>query len=100
MAADHHSEARRRSIKIQRVDIMEYIDQRWAGFHHCRFRQRIRPASMVRIAPHGDYRRQSLQRIKDFLSANVSSMDNHLGPAQSFESLRAQKSMSVRDDSN
>ena len=55
MAAHHHSEARRRSIKIQRVDIMEYIDPRWAGFRHCRFRQRIRPASMVRIAPHGDH---------------------------------------------
>jgi hypothetical protein len=41
-----------------------------------------------------------LQRIEDFLPANVSRMDDHLGPAQSFESLRAQKSVSVRDDSN
>ena len=100
MAAHYHSEARRRSIKIQRVDIMEYIDQRWARFCHCRLRQRIRPAPMVRIAPHGDHWRQSLQRIEDFLSANVSRMDNQLGPAQSFESLRAQKSMNVRDDAN
>ncbi len=82
------------------MDIMEHIDQRWARFRHCRFRQRIRPGPVVRIAPHGDHWRQGLQSIEDFLSADVSRMDNHLGPAQSFESLRAQKSMSVRDDAN
>jgi len=79
---------------------MEYIDQRWARFRHCRLRQRIRPASMVRIAPHGDHWRQGLQSLEDFPSANVSRMDNQLGPAQSFESLRTQKSMSVRDDAD
>jgi hypothetical protein len=89
MAAHHHSEARRRGIKVQRVDIMEYIDQCWARFRHGRFGKRIRPVPMVRIAPHGDHWRQSLQRIEDLLSANVSRMDDHLGPAQSFESLLA-----------
>ena len=28
MAAHYHSEARRRRVKIERLDIMEYIDQR------------------------------------------------------------------------
>jgi hypothetical protein len=89
MAAHHHSEARRRGIQVQRVDIMEYIDQCRSRLRHCRFRQRIRPLTMVCVAPHGDHWRHSLQSIEDFLPANVSRMDNHLGPAQSVESLRA-----------
>jgi hypothetical protein len=100
MPVYYHSEARRGGIKVQRVDIMEYIDQCWARFRHGRFTQRIRPVPMVRIAPYGDHWRQGLQSIEDFLPANVSRMDNQLGSAQSFESLRAQKSMCVGDDAN
>lgn len=95
MSAHDHLESRRGRIEIQRVNIVQHVDQRVSGFRNGRLRKRIRPGIVVRVSPHGHYGRQFLQRIDNFRAADVACMQNQFHPLQCLDRLLAQKPMRV-----
>ncbi len=99
MPAHHHTESRGGRVKIERLDIMQHVDQRVACFRHGRFRKRIGPGTVIGVAPDGHHGRQLFERFDDFRSADVTRVDDQFAAAQRLERFLPQKAMRVGNNS-
>jgi len=86
--------------QAQFIEIVQHVETGAARVQHRGERQVLRPSVAVDIASHGKDRRDAFQLVQDFRTAYITSVDNEVDAAEGAFCLWAQKTMSVRDDSD
>ena len=86
--------------QVQFIEIVQHVETGAARVQHRGERQVLRPSVAVDIASHGKDRRDAFQLVQDFRTAYVTSVENQVHAAEGAFRFGAQKTMSVRDDSD
>ena len=65
-------------IQVQFMNIMQHIDGRWPGFHHCCCRQFGSPRARVDISLHRNHRRQFFERTENLRLPHVARVNDQI----------------------
>jgi len=84
-------------IEIQLVDIMEHIEENWAGFGDRSRRQGLRPGSLIDIAADGDHRGHGFKGGNDFGLADIAGMNDQIRSLECAQGFLAEHTMRVGD---
>ena len=90
MSADDDVKADSRGIQIERMKIVQDIEQNTARTRNGRVGQRLGPFSFVNIPAHGNHRCQFFQSGKNLRLSYIAGMENQLRTAQLLQGLWTQ----------
>ncbi len=100
VAADHNCKSRSLGLEIQLCQIVKDVDRDAIRFENVSFRETARPASLVDIAAHGGDGSNRRKLLNDLGRTHIPGMNNVIRPAQSFDCLRTQQTVSIRYDAD
>ena len=103
MTGDHRGPlpaAGRPRYILQFGQVMQDAHRYASGRDDPKFRKLLRPIAMIVVAPYRKDRRDTSERLEHRRVADVTRVDDDIGAFQGDHGLRAEKAMSVRDDSN
>ena len=76
MAADNDLESRRSRIAVERMLIMQHVDDDSADLDDPRSWNLLGPAPPVVVPPNSQDRRDKIQRLEDFRASDVARVDD------------------------
>src|SRR6267143_2426758 len=97
MAADDRLEAGGGRIEVERVEVVQDIEDDVPDANDLRVLQRLRPILTVVVPPHGDHRSHFAQRLQHVGTADVTGVDDQLRAAQGVDRLWTHQTVGVGD---
>ena len=87
-------------IYVQFICIMKHVEQEFSDLDNLCFREVVCPSAHVHVSSHSIDRTNRSQSFKYLKLPDVARMNNQVGTFESFDCLRSQETVRVRDDTN
>lgn len=97
MPAHDHGETRRRGLQVERLQVMQDVNQGRARLGDCGLRK-LRTCAGVDISPYRHQRREFPQLLQDFRVAHIARVNDQVRTRQRPQRFRAKQPMGIGNE--